>query len=185
MSILQNPATANDKLKLVDASLTTHSNSSISSHNFGSNHEKIPSWLVSFTDIYKQLNVDNISSIEQVYAKDVTFSDPLHKVEGLTNLLNYFKHLYANINYCHFTICDVITENNRAALYWKMDFSHPKLNSGKNISVMGTSKLESDGRYITTHRDYFDMGSMLYEHISLLGTVVKLVKRKAATVSAN
>jgi hypothetical protein len=31
------------------------------------------------------------------------------------------------------------------------------------------------------HRDYFDLGAMLYEHLPLLGSLVKTIKRRLGT----
>ncbi len=148
--------------------------------NSSSKMHDVPAWLTNFIDVYQSLNLDNLSLLERIYAQHISFSDPIHTVSGFTNLLGYFQHLYTNINYCHFTIFDYVIMENRAAIFWQMDFSHPKLNSGKNISVSGTSKLISDGNKVISHRDYFDVGSMLYEHISVLGSLVRFVKRRAA-----
>jgi hypothetical protein len=74
----------------------------------------------------------------------------------------------------------VFSSDNQAALYWTMSFCHPKLNQGSEIVVEGHSYLVEQDNKVIKHRDYLDVGAMLYEHIPLLGSVVKTVKRRAA-----
>ena len=61
---------------------------------------------------------------------------------------------------------------------WTMFLRHPKLRSGETIRVEGASYLKTRNGRIYYHRDYFDMGAMLYEHLPLLGRVVNTIKHK-------
>jgi len=75
---------------------------------------------------------------------------------------------------------DVQSNDSSAYLSWKMDYAHPKLGGNKNISVDGVTHLKFDGK-VTYHRDYADMGQMLYENIPLLGSAIRLIKKKAVS----
>ena len=61
-----------------------------------------------------------------------------------------------------------------------MSFTHPKLAGGKAIIVDGATDLRFDEK-ITYHRDYIDMGQMLYEHIPVLGSAIRYIKKQAAS----
>ena len=54
------------------------------------------------------------------------------------------------------------------------------LNAGKPIAVDGVSVIKVGGMQgkVIYHRDYFDMGAFIYEHIPLLGNVIKGIKAK-------
>ena len=108
------------------------------------------------------------------------FEDPIHKVEGLDNLLGYFNNLYQNLSFCEFTINDYFYKDNKAAVYWAMSFQHEKLNGGKKVNVIGHTHLQGVDDKVIYHRDYLDVGAMLYEHIPLLGSVVKFIKKRAS-----
>ena len=58
-----------------------------------------------------------------------------------------------------------------------MLLQHPKLNSGKIFSVPGVSIIRYEDK-IYSHRDYFDLGAMLYEQLPLLGGLIRMIKRK-------
>lgn len=65
-------------------------------------------------------------------------------------------------------------------LTWTMSYQHPKLNGGKTIAVKGASQLNFDEKRIVRHRDYFDGGALLYEHIPLLKRVIFFLKNRLA-----
>ena len=133
-----------------------------------------------FIEVYCRLNKDNLSLINNVYHSDIVFEDPAHKVVGIEALQDYFKALYCNINDCHFTIHQAVVENNHAFLQWTMTFSHPKLQQGKPRTLEGCTQLTIDieQQRIIYHRDFFDLGAMLYEGLPVLGRVIKHIKAR-------
>lgn len=135
--------------------------------------------LDTFLEVYKQLNGDNLELLEKIYAEDIVFTDPAHAIHGLEKLTNYFSSLYQNITSIDFSFGNRICVDGEAYLQWDMRFSHPKLKKGDSITLPGITYLRfnEDGK-ISHHRDYFDLGCMLYEHIPLLGKVVTSIKRR-------
>ncbi|WP_076541286.1 nuclear transport factor 2 family protein [Shewanella sp. UCD-KL21] len=129
--------------------------------------------------MYQQLNKDSLHLLKQVYSDDISFQDPLHKVEGIENLTLYFANLYANVDHIEFNIKQVSCSHQQAAVFWVMRYRHPKLNKGQLITVEGMSQLSFNEK-ITAHRDYFDLGSMLYEQLPLIGRLIKYIKNKAS-----
>ncbi|CAM3779709.1 MULTISPECIES: nuclear transport factor 2 family protein [Pseudoalteromonas] len=133
-----------------------------------------------FIEVYQSLNKDNLCLLNQIYHQDITFKDPLHQVTGLTELTNYFSGLYSNLSYCQFTISDAISTDDKAFVYWTMQYVHPKLNGAQQISVEGHSHLQFVDEKIISHRDYFDVGALLYRHVPLLGSVINYIDKRAA-----
>lgn len=142
--------------------------------------EKSP-WITAFVDVYQNLSKDNLDTLKQVYHPRITFQDPLHKVEGLAPLTDYFQHLYQNVISCQFSINKHFEIENGGCLYWTMSLRHPSLNRGNTIFIEGHSLLEIKDGLVISHRDYFDIGSMLYEQLPLLGNLIKYVKRRASS----
>ncbi|TCS37113.1 nuclear transport factor 2 family protein [Reinekea marinisedimentorum] len=139
-----------------------------------------PDWLSKFVTTYQQLSTDNLTLLEDIYAESVEFQDPMHFVSGLSNLQSYFHNLYTNLKECRFEITDVIFNEREAAIYWVMNYRHPKLNNGKTVTVEGHSRLKGHDGRVHYHRDYLDLGAMLYEQIPVIGAFVKQVKRRAS-----
>ncbi|MGC9493541.1 nuclear transport factor 2 family protein [Vibrio genomosp. F10] len=136
-------------------------------------------WLQKFIDVYRELGTDNLSTLESIYHPNVVFIDPLHKVEGVQDLIASFDRSYTNIISCEFHIKHAFESESEAAVYWTMTFRHKSLNKQEPISVQGHSHLKSDNDVVTFHRDYLDVGAMIYEHVPLLGPVVKKLKHRA------
>jgi hypothetical protein len=139
-----------------------------------------PDWLNTFMEVYQKLSSDNLVLLESIYDQQVTFIDPIHEINGLENLHQYFVNLYQNLSCCNFNISNVIAQPNQASIYWEMTYQHPKLNKGKVVSVFGSSHLCAKKGKVIYHRDYLDLGAMLYEQLPLFGRIVSWIKNKAA-----
>ncbi|WP_440873904.1 nuclear transport factor 2 family protein [Thalassotalea sp. PLHSN55] len=143
-----------------------------------------PQWLTHFIGVYQNLSTDNLDSLAQVYHQDVIFSDPLHNIEGFVNLYDYFIGLYSNLISCSFDIQQVIKQDSHAAIYWKMRYQHPKLNKGQVIVVEGHSHIQGAGNKVIYHRDYLDVGAMLYEQLPIFGSLTRWLKNKIVKQTA-
>jgi hypothetical protein len=148
------------------------------SHNITTNK---PLWLIHFVSTYQRLSIDNLDLLATIYHQDVTFIDPMHQVEGFDELYKYFDSLYQNLSSCVFDINNVIAEGDEAAIYWKMSYQHPKLNQGEVVTVLGSSHVKGRDDKVFYHRDYLDLGAMLYEQLPLFGKLTKWIKAKAAS----
>ncbi|PKI14845.1 nuclear transport factor 2 family protein [Colwellia sp. 12G3] len=142
--------------------------------------QNAPFWLSNFVVVYQKLSKDSLELLSEIYHDKVTFIDPIHQVEGYDNLYQYFKNLYQNLSSCDFVIDGVIWQDSQASLFWTMTYQHPKLNKGKPVVVLGTSHIKGADDKVIYHRDYLDLGAMLYEQLPILGKITKWIKTKAA-----
>ena len=126
---------------------------------------------------YKEFNQDSIAGLDSIYDQKAVFEDPIGKVEGLNDLKRHFSKMMSNVSYCRFEITDVVANDGQAFITWTMSFAHPKLNGHKKITVNGVSEIKFDER-ITYHRDYFDVGSMFYEQVPILKTIIQALKKR-------
>lgn len=137
----------------------------------------IPEPVSRLLDIYQKLSADNLDLLAQVYSDDIVFTDPAHRLEGLDQLRAYFANLYANVNHIDFEFGDTDMFEGKGYIKWKMTLIHPRLNSGNTVVVDGLTYVEFSEK-ITFHKDYFDLGSMVYENIPVVGGVVRYIKRQ-------
>lgn len=129
-------------------------------------------------DIYQQLSKANLHTLEDVYHPDVVFEDSAHRIEGWQALKHYFETLYTNVHTCQFDIKEYQQVDDTGFLTWLMTLEHPKLRNGTPVHVRGVSHLKMQEGKVIYHRDYFDLGEMLYEHLPVLGMVIKGIKRR-------
>jgi hypothetical protein len=131
--------------------------------------------------LYNELSANHCSHdlLAQVYQDNVLFIDPFHTINGLSALTGYMGSMYQGVKHCRFSFSDQIIQPEHATLVWQMSFAHPKLNAGQAIVVDGITHLKGTEK-VAYHRDYFDGGQLLYEHIPVMGRIVKMLKNRLA-----
>lgn len=130
-----------------------------------------------FLGVYQELDRDNLHLLGEVYADDVQFTDPLHQVNGLSALGDYFARMYANVTSVRFDFERVLAGAGEAMLTWTMHLQHPRLSAKEPLALPGATHLRF-GEKVHYHRDYFDAGALLYERLPVLGGVVRAIRRR-------
>ena len=133
-----------------------------------------------FVDFYQQLDKNSAKQLSSLYHPDITLIDPVSTYSGLPALEQYFAALLSNTGSCGFNIDAINHLGDRAFVSWQMNFTHPKLSAGDPIKVEGISHILIKNNKIVYQRDYYDLGSMLYEHLPIIGYLVRYLKRKIA-----
>lgn len=133
-----------------------------------------------FFDFYQKLDKNCTKDLHHFYAKKITFTDPFHRVQGLDALVAYFDKLYARVTAISFEFDEPQLMGERVWASWVMTYSHPRINGDKPVRVEGVSRLDWQDGKVMVHRDFFDAGQMLYEHLPLLGGVIRLLQRRMA-----
>lgn len=128
----------------------------------------------------QQLANSDLSNLRKVYSPQILFIDPVDRLSGIDALESYFHHLMNGLESCHFDISAIEESDAEAFVIWQMHISHPRIRGGDEISIDGVSHLKFTSQ-IDYHRDYYDLGAMLYEHLPLLGRAVRHLKRRLAS----
>ena len=139
----------------------------------------VPQLIIDLKEAYRHLGLNNIDTLESIYSKDVTFIDPVNTIIGRDTMLKHFRNSYQDVLACRFefdTDAEIITQG-QAFLSWKMTYQHRKLKSKKPIVVYGASYLQFEKRVIW-HRDWFDLGQMVYENIPVVGAITGSIKSR-------
>lgn len=135
-----------------------------------------------FLTTYTQLNAYNLELLASIYSEDICFIDPAHEIRNLSRLTEYFANLYNNISSIHFQFHHQLRLAEEGYVQWQMIFSHPRLKGGESVKVAGASYLQfNDSGKVYYHRDYFDLGAMLYEQLPILGRIIIALKRRLGT----
>jgi hypothetical protein len=133
-----------------------------------------------YTDIC-QISPEDLSSI---YSDNVLFIDPITSHHGLAEVKGYFNNLLTQAKSCKFDIAHILScgPNDSHVTHianWTMKLT---LNKGdKLITLDGTTQLGIKDDIIVYHKDYYDVGEMVYEHVPLLGFVIKKIKSRLAS----
>ena len=138
----------------------------------------IQTLLARVMEAFEHLGPDNLDAVQGLYAEDIYFEDPAHGIQGLAALMSYFKVLFANVERCQFRFHQAVPMGDDLFMSWTMLVQHRKLRGGELIRVEGVSYLKTRNGKVYYHRDYFDMGAMVYENVPLLGSIVRAIKQR-------
>ncbi|TKB02987.1 nuclear transport factor 2 family protein [Alteromonas portus] len=136
-----------------------------------------------YTDICQISPVD----LEGVYADDILFIDPITTHRGIEEVKNYFANLLTQAESCKFDIADIFTcskqissrhSNVTHVVNWTMTLVLK--DNAKKITLDGSTQLSVRNNFIIYHKDYYDLGEMVYEHVPILGFIIKKIKGKLA-----
>lgn len=130
---------------------------------------------------FAALDKDNLHRLGELYSDDIAFTDPLHEIHGLSALHRYFAQLYANVSDLAFEFhaFDQVREG-KGYLRWTMTYRHPRLKQGEPVVVQGCSHLLWTDSKVFQHRDFFDAGALLYEHLPVMGRMIRWLKGRLA-----
>ncbi|HKK70466.1 MAG TPA: nuclear transport factor 2 family protein [Candidatus Krumholzibacteria bacterium] len=130
---------------------------------------------------FRALSVHRLDLVDDFYAVDVHFEDPMVSLDGRDRMRSYYAQVYRNDPALRWEFPEVIGDppSRSRGMVWIMHMQVDGLNGGRPISVPGMSRLifDDDDRCIF-HRDYFDMGAFVYENVPVLRNVVGYVKKK-------
>ena len=139
----------------------------------------VPELISDLKTAYSDLGLNNIDSLGSIYSEDVTFIDPVNTIIGRDAMLRHFRNSYKDVLSCQFefnTDEEIIIQN-QAFLSWKMTYQHRRLKSKKPIIVNGASYIQFEKR-VVWHRDWFDLGEMVYENIPVVGAITGSIKSR-------
>lgn len=134
--------------------------------------------LENFKKYFSQVDVNNNSLLTDIYSDNVVFTDPIHQIQGIKKLIQYFNKLNENLIEGSFFFTDVSINDDKAYLCWDMTLKLKK--PKKIINATGFSVLTFKEGKIIKQRDFFDVGELFYENIPILGSIVRYIKKKIA-----
>lgn len=132
-----------------------------------------------FKDFYSDFVAMDLDRVSEIYSDQVIFRDPVLELRGTAELRTYLADAGSNVDFCRFEFLDQLIAEQSAYLKWNMHFQHPRLGS-ETITVRGISQLQFEQK-IHYHEDSYDMGAMLYEHLPVLGSATRWLRRRMAS----
>lgn len=129
---------------------------------------------------FNDLRADNLHILDNFYHPNLLFADPLGEIKGLKAMKAYYAQMYETVTDIKFDFGTLTEEGDNVIGTWIMTLKAKGLNGGEEVKVSGVSHLRFDSAsdLVIYHRDYFDMGEFIYEHIPVMGGLIRMVKKK-------
>lgn len=120
---------------------------------------------------YEALRPEGLDALVARYAEHCRFKDPFNEVQGRAAVRRIFEHMFETVKAPRFVVRDVLVDGEQCFLGW--DFH------AGDFVIRGASHLRFDAAgQVSEHRDYWDAAEELYEKLPVLGSLMRLLKRR-------
>lgn len=130
-----------------------------------------------FKQLYQTFDSESTAQLGKLYHSAIVFKDPIHQLNGLGALTNYFAGFCNPDTHCQFEFTNQILSDDQAFFQWQMNYSHPQLKNGQPLSLNGSTLIKFTS-HIIYHEDFYDMGAMIYQHLPIMGWAVKKINAR-------
>jgi len=118
--------------------------------------------------------------LNDFYHKDARFIDPVVDTKNLTDLRAHYEHQYKFVKEIRFEFVDEHVSGDTHTLEWLMTLQTKRLNKGKAFTFPGSSVMTFKGDKVIYHRDYFNLGDMVYERLPIIRMITNKIKKRLA-----
>jgi len=132
-----------------------------------------------FKQLYKTFSSATPTQLPRLYHPAITFKDPIHELNGLAALSDYFASFCNQGTQYRFEFTNEVISHDQAFFQWQMHYAHPNLANGKPLVLKGGTLIKFNTQ-ITYHEDFYDMGAMIYQHVPVIGWAVKKINARIA-----
>jgi len=131
-----------------------------------------------FSDIahwFQTLTPESLERVGEMYAQDALFVDPFNQLTGLTSVRSVYQHMFDTLKQPRFIVTTIVERERDGFMTWDFLFEC----RGQAQQISGCTQFElNDQGLIVLHRDYWDAAQQVYEKIPLLGSVMRMIRRK-------
>lgn len=118
-----------------------------------------------------------LEEYSKVFDEKIYFEDPFQKVNGIKKVYAVFEHMYDTLYDPHFSVNEIVCEKDCAYLRW--DFSYQRSSKHKVETFTGVSRVQFlQSAKVISHIDYWDAAENIYEKVPLLGSLIRVIKRR-------
>ncbi len=132
-----------------------------------------------FVNLYNKLQdkslVDNIA---KAYAEKLYFNDTVVTLHSRKELQEYLQHTQESLDSMSFEALEVYEKNNDVLVRWSMRTQFTIMGQQRDVKSLGISHLRfNDDGKIVLHQDYWDSTQGFYQHIPLIGGLLRWIKK--------
>jgi hypothetical protein len=129
---------------------------------------------------FEALSPELLDPLLDAYAADARFKDPFNEVQGRPAIRAIFEHMYVKLDRPRFKVVQTIHNDRHLVFIWDFYFCFKGQSTGQ--CIRGASHIVFNEQWqVELHRDYWDAAEELYEKLPLLGTLMRWLKRRAAS----
>ena len=135
--------------------------------------------------LFSALSPADVPHLVDHYCEDAEFVDPFNAVRGIASIEQIFQHMFERLDNPRFDVLTAFGDAGEAMLTWDFRFrfrnSWLQRRTDPDQRIHGATRLlfATDGR-VCLHRDYWDAAAEFYEHLPLIGPVMRRLRQAGA-----
>lgn len=132
-----------------------------------------------YLQYFETMTPDTVGEIRALAAPDLHFRDPFNDVRDVEKVVTIMQDMFRDTENPKFVILKYQLTDAWALLKWEMTFTPKKVRCDAPWRIVGLSEVtfSSEGKVIE-HIDYWDAAENFYERLPLIGTLLRMVKRR-------
>jgi limonene-1,2-epoxide hydrolase len=133
-----------------------------------------------FVSLWSNLTEESIAQhIDTVYAEDVWFNDTVKTITGHDALRHYLEETSRRVASCQVEIDDIGVSGGNYYVRWRMKVLLPDTPEESAWHSIGFTHLRfNEAGQVVLHQDYWDSAAGLYEHLPLVGWMIRAIKTR-------
>jgi predicted ester cyclase len=135
----------------------------------------------SYGAFFEKVTPATIEDIRSLVTDDVRFKDPFNDVRGIDRLVRILEKMFEDADDIRFTMREQAGDGPVYFLRWSFS-CRPRsrvLKGAWNVDGISAITLTEDG-LVKEHVDYWDAGEQLYEHLPIIGNLLRIIRRRLA-----
>lgn len=131
-----------------------------------------------FRQLYSQLEDKGLADkVAKAYAEKLYFNDTVVTLHDRKELREYLQHTQEALDSMHFEVLDIFEKDHDVLVRWSMRTQFTIMGQQRDVKSLGVSHLRfnNDGK-IVLHQDYWDSTQGFYQHIPLIGGLLRWIK---------
>ena len=139
-----------------------------------------PQVIDAFVEFLSRLGADDTAAkAQQLYAERLHFSDALMLTSSRAKVVEHFQGLVDNGAKVDVDMLQVLVDQADVYLVWAMTAEFQPINKPVTSKTIGITHLRFDRNgHVVLHQDFWDTGLGFYQHIPVLGGVIKSINKR-------
>lgn len=131
-----------------------------------------------YARFFEELQPETVSQVHYLVSDDVHFIDPFNNVHGREMVEKILHRMFHDVQSPKFKILNLMWSDGLCFMRW--DFScHQKLLGDWSVRGMTELHFDAEGR-VSAHYDYWDASTHFYRHIPVVGSLIRMIKKRAS-----
>lgn len=120
------------------------------------------------------------ASVAELYAPDAYLNDNLVALNGAGAIADYLARSLEEVTSLRVNLLGIAQDGAEYYVRWQMTIESPRIRAGVPLKSYGMTHFRFDeaGR-VLLHKDFWDVGTGLYEHLPVLGAVLRQIRAAA------